>query len=132
MTVKKGVHLTMKYYVHHIPGRLRVRIPSLKKDPRKIEDIKAILQINGIQKTRVNPLTGSVVINYDPDILTSRYLLDVLKTSGYFREDQIFTLDTQIEMASNRAAKKVGRAIFGWAIGRVLESNGLSLIAAFI
>jgi len=122
----------MKYYVHHIPGRLRVRIPSLKKDPRKIEDIKAILQINGIQKTRVNPLTGSVVINYDPDILTSRYLLDVLKTSGYFREDRIFTLDTQIEMASNRAAKKVGRAIFGWAIGRVLESNGLSLIAAFI
>jgi copper chaperone CopZ len=104
----------------------------LQKDPRKIEDIKAILQINGIQNTKVNPLTGSIVINYDPDILTNRYLLDVLKTSGFFREDRIVTLDTQIETASNRAAKKVGRAVFGWAIGRVLESNGLSLIAAFI
>jgi copper chaperone CopZ len=130
--VKKGVHLMMKYYIHHVPGRLRVRIPSLQKDPRKIEDIKAILQINGIQNTKVNPLTGSIVINYDPDILTNRYLLDVLKTSGFFREDRIVTLDTQIETASNRAAKKVGRAVFGWAIGRVLESNGLSLIAAFI
>lgn len=122
----------MKYYVHHTPGRLRIRIPSLRNNPCKVKKTKTILNVSGTQETTVNPLTGSVVITYDPDRITAQHLLGVLKNNGFYSEDQTVTLDTQLQQASNKAARKVSRAMFGWAIGRMLEANGLSFIAVLI
>jgi hypothetical protein len=122
----------MKVYVHHIPGRLRVRIPSLRKNPCRIDEIKALFQHDGVLRTTVNPLTGSVVILYDPKQTAGRNLLDRLKSRGYLQKDQMITMDAKMKTVSDKAAEKVSKALFGWAVGRVLESNGLSLIAAFI
>ena len=122
----------MNYYVHHVPGRLRVRIPILRNNAAKSDEVKNLLQVNGSQKVCVNPLTGSVTITYDPAILSGDELLDLLRGNGLFREDRVFTIDSRIRQVSDNAARKVCRVAFGWAVGRVLEANGLSLIAAFI
>jgi len=122
----------MKYYVHYTPGRLRVRIPCLRKNHRKVETVKALLDVHGTETINANTLTGSVVVTFDPDALTPQELLDLLKDNGFYREDRTITLDTQLQKKSSRVARKVSRAMFGWAVGRVLEANGLSLIAAFI
>lgn len=57
--------------IHHIPGRIRIVVPELKKLP-----FKNLIGIwNGISKTRMpagikdvlpNPLSGSIVITYEP------------------------------------------------------------------
>ena len=121
-----------KHYVHHVPGRLRVRIPFLKNNPQKIDEVRSVLDIHGTHKTKVNPLTGSIVITYDSDNVSAQCILDVLKSNGYFHQDRSIALDTQMNRTSSRAARKISKAMFGWAVGRVLEANGLSLIAAFI
>jgi hypothetical protein len=53
--------------VHHIPGRLRVKLPSLRGDAASLEQVREILlPVDGIWDVTVNPLTGSVLIIYDP------------------------------------------------------------------
>jgi hypothetical protein len=122
----------MKYYVHHTPGRLRIRIPSIRNNPVSADHVKSLLNIGGMEKIKVNPITGSVVATYDPGAVSGKHLLSILKENGFYSEDRTITIDDQLRQASNTAAHKFRRAFFSWAVGRVLESNGLSLIAAFI
>ena len=62
----------MGYYVHDIPGRLRVKIPLAKGRPDTAEEIEKLLKaIEGIDSTAMNTTTGSVVINYNIKALTS-------------------------------------------------------------
>jgi Heavy metal associated domain 2 len=130
--MKKENDSMKQYYVHHIPGRLRIRIASLRNNPRQIDTVRTLLDVNGAEKIRVNPLTGSVVVTYDPEAISGQALLGMLEANDFFHEDRSITLDAQLQQASTHAARKVGRAMFGWAVGRVLEANGLALLAAFI
>ena len=53
---------------HQVPGRIRMKIPSAKGDPARLEEYKETLSaIPGIESIEVNPDTGSVVLKYDPD-----------------------------------------------------------------
>jgi hypothetical protein len=54
--------------VHHIPGRIRVRLPFLKgfsSSPEQIKDLMSPLP--GIRKVDFNPITGSALISYDAE-----------------------------------------------------------------
>jgi cation transport ATPase len=52
---------------HHIPGRMRVKVPGAKGRPRVLQQIQqALAPMPGIQRVEVNPATGSVLIHYDP------------------------------------------------------------------
>jgi hypothetical protein len=128
----RGIDLPMKFYLHHVPGRLRVRIPNLRNNAEMSAQVKKLLCINGTRQVSVRPLTGSVTVTYDPAVIGAADLLGLLKDNGLFQEDRVVTLDSQLRRATDNAARKVSRAAFGWAVGRVLEANGLSLIAAFI
>jgi hypothetical protein len=130
--MKNVQNMTTKCYIHHTPGRLRIRIPSIRKNPTEAEKVKMLLSLHGINKIKANPLTGSVVVTYDMEKLSYSHLLEILKENGYYREDLTITLDSRFQDASDKAAHTVGRAVFGWALGKVLESNGLSFIAALI
>jgi Heavy metal associated domain 2 len=61
---------------HHIPGRIRIEIPLLKKmaftDLKRLADrISSGGRPQGIRNISANPLTGRVTINYDPFPWTS-------------------------------------------------------------
>lgn len=119
-------------YIHHTPGRLRIRVPALKNDAEKIEFVKTILSIDGTTALKANPLTGSVTVKYDPQQLKGDRLLAILSQYGLYCKRRTKTMDAHLKQASQTAARKVSRAMVGWALGRVLEANGLSFIAAFI
>jgi Heavy metal associated domain 2 len=122
----------MEYYVHHVPGRLRVRIPAIRKNPRHAAEIQSLLNIYGVDNIAVNHLTGSVVVTFDTDLLSPEQLLNLLKEKGYYDHNRTVTCDETLQRASNIAATKVGRAMFGYAVGKALEASGLSLLAALI
>lgn len=53
---------------HQVPGRLRMKIPSAKGNPELLQQIgDTFAQIPGIEQIVVNPVTGSIVLNYDVD-----------------------------------------------------------------
>ena len=65
--------------VHHVPGRIRIEVPSMKGlCLKRLEGLTSIPLPSGIEGVRPNPLTGSILITYDPvQINIMTYLKDV-------------------------------------------------------
>jgi hypothetical protein len=61
---------------HVIPGRVRLRMGALRDEPDRAPAIEQQLaELPGIEQVRVNARTGSVVVEFDPELAGS---LDVL------------------------------------------------------
>jgi hypothetical protein len=50
----------------------------------------------------------------------------------HFDESKAISHDELVQSAAAKAGFKIGKAIFGWAISKTLEANGLSMLAAII
>lgn len=57
-------------YVHHyLPGRLRLRIPAAKGEGDQLRDISSVIsRTPGIERVDYNPITGSILIQYSPEL----------------------------------------------------------------
>ncbi len=72
--------------VHHIPGRIKIEVPALRR-----LSISAILHLserfsfisnhNGIRDIRPNPLSGHIVILYEPEKINIIKYLDEIASS---------------------------------------------------
>ena len=123
----------MSYYFHNVPGRMRVKIPFLKGRANRIKAVEDLLSnLDGTEQIKTNPLTGSVVINYDPDLLDAQQIIQFLVDHHYFDESNAITHDEHVQSAAAKTGVKIGKMIFGWAVSKTLEANGLSMLAAII
>lgn len=123
----------MSYYVHNVPGRLRVKTPFAKKNPDNAAEIKMLLDsMEGIDSTAVNTVTGSVVINYDTAAVKSNDILDLLHSKGYFDINQAKTNEHYVHEAVARAGGVIGKAIFSIAVDKMFEGSALSLLTVLI
>jgi len=53
------------YVHHHIPGRLRIRVPAAKGQEELLRELSsAIAKAPGISEVEYNPVTGSILIQY--------------------------------------------------------------------
>src|ERR671939_469283 len=65
--------------IHALPGRLRVHVPAcLRHSPRSVED--RLRRVAGVLRVHDSPLTGNVLIHFDPAQTTVPHLLAVLTT----------------------------------------------------
>jgi hypothetical protein len=56
------------HIVHHIPGRLRLKVPGAKGNAIFMDQVQAALgSVDGVREIEVNPVTGSVLVHYDPE-----------------------------------------------------------------
>lgn len=123
----------MGYYVHSVPGRLRVRIPEIRHQVHRCGEIRdEILSHRGVDSVTVNPVTGSVKIQYDPALADEEQFFNLLAYNGYFDAEKAVGLDEKITASASRTGQAFGRAMVSWAVGRALESNGLGVLAALI
>jgi hypothetical protein len=94
---------TFHNYVHHVPGRLRVRSALVKRNQQRAVSATAWLRtLPGVSFAESNTLTGSLTLHYDPALTTGSSLLAALKEAGYI--DQHIT-----ESAPAAAAAVVAR-----------------------
>lgn len=57
--------------VHALPGRMRLRMPSLRARARALEEFATSLKrLEGIQDVTVNPVLGTALVRYDAAKLT--------------------------------------------------------------
>ena len=72
------------YILHDIPGRLRVRIPALRKN-QDYKDIQTMFSsLKGIQDVRIQPIIQTILIQYKSDEITQNQLLRCM--SLFFRQ----------------------------------------------
>lgn len=77
--------LPVAYIVHQIQGRMRIRIPSKRRDQGYLDAVaQKLRECEGIRSLETNALTGSILIthNLDSDTITA-----------YLEQSGLFTLD---------------------------------------
>jgi hypothetical protein len=123
----------MTYYIHDVPGRLRVKIPLLKANPSKADEIQRLLQgVGGVRNTSFNPLTGSLIVVYDPESVASEKILALLKEEYQLQNAKALTADEFIQSAASKVGETISRAALSWAMGQVFEASGLSFLSVLV
>jgi copper chaperone CopZ len=123
----------MGYYVHDVPGRLRVKIPLAKKRPDTAQQIEMLLKaIEGIDSTATNTTTGSVVINYNRKTLTSDRILSALNQNGWFDHSNVTKQDAVLQETVSKLGSVVSRALVGLVLEKTFEGSMLSLLTVLI
>lgn len=61
--------------VHRVPGRLRLALHGLKRQPRRARRVeRAIAGLPGVTAASASPCTGRVLIQYDPRRTSAEWL----------------------------------------------------------
>jgi copper chaperone CopZ len=123
----------MSYYMHSVPGRLRIKTPLIKGNDQTAKHVEKFLeQIQGVQSIITNTLTCSVLINYDPKKVTPQTLLDVLQTRGIFDASKAVTNDQYIHASASKAGQIIYKTLLGTIVEQTLQGSPLALLSLLI
>jgi hypothetical protein len=111
---------------HHVPGRLRLRSAALKGNASAGEEARhQLAQIRGVTATSANPITGSVLLEYDPSVLSEGRVIDLLAAQGHVLRA------TEVEPeAGSGWADRTASAARDWVINALAERLALAVITA--
>jgi hypothetical protein len=71
-------------YVHAIDGRLRIKVPEVKRSAARAQQIEDLFRgLEGIREVRANPITGNVLFLHDPGRIAAREIMGALISAGY-------------------------------------------------
>lgn len=118
--------------IHHVAGRLRVRVPAVKGSPEHAACVKDLLQaVEGVSAAAPNLTTGSIVIHYDPQSTGPAPILRILTGRGYF-ETTPFAPPPSRKTVAVRIRNKVAAAVFWYCLELVLERSLPVVLAALL
>lgn len=122
----------MSHYVHHVPGRMRVKTPILKRNDMRARAVQELVTAqSGVNTVDVNTITGSLVIHYDPKRTTSAALFDLLKQEGCAGATDLIAA-TGVISRGNALSSRVGKAVIGEVVENLLKLSATALVAALI
>jgi hypothetical protein len=111
---------------HHVPGRLRLRSAALKGNARACEQAEHHLaQIGGVKQASANPITGSVLLGYDPNLLSPGEVTEVLAAHGYV----LRAIEAETE-AGDWWVDRIASAVMDWVVNALAERLAVAMIAA--
>jgi len=123
----------MNYYYHEVPGRLRLKTPMLKGNLSLGEKIEyQLLRVGGVQSVKTSAITGSIIVYYDPKIISSNEITNIVAEQGYFDKKKAVTSDQYLNHSFGKVGQVIGKAVFGTMIEKAFEGSALSLIAALL
>ncbi len=123
----------MSYYLHDVPGRMRIQIPALKRNSERAQDVQELLDsLSGVKSTSVNPVTGSVIVLYDPQVVHSSTILTLLSRERHIDIARIISSRQHLEAGLSKAGRAASKALIGIALDLALEGSPLSILTAFI
>lgn len=110
---------------HSLPGRLRLRVPSLAGDRKTCDDLATrFSKLQGIRSAAANPVTGSLLIRYDEDTVRPEVLFGaVVKLLGL--EEELERVPTPVltrelgllgQSLDRAVYEKTGGLVNGWSL----------------
>jgi Heavy metal associated domain 2 len=131
----------MSHYLHHVPGRLRLKARSLKNSEDKAAEIRALcMQLPGIQAIELNTLTGSLLVRYEKASVNSTQILGFLFTNGVITSipearptvaSKLFDGSLR-ERATDSMAEAVAKFLANLVVDKVLPRAAMALVSAVI
>ncbi len=123
----------MEYYLHEVPGRLRIKIPALRRDAHRAREIRrAILALQGVSSASANSLTGSVTVYYEPDQVQAGTIVAHLSREEYIDAARSLSRTPHTNTALSKAGHTAVRVLLGLAMETLFQDSPLGILAAFI
>ncbi|MDA8214994.1 MAG: hypothetical protein M0Z64_06930 [Nitrospiraceae bacterium] len=123
----------MSYYLHNVPGRLRIKSPIIKNNKNVADELKRLLStINGIATVDINLITGSLLVNYNTKAIKYTDIISLLERRGYFDRSKAETNDEYLQKAASKTGAIIGKSIFSTFAGMALKGTPLSFLAILI
>ena len=96
----------MSYYIHDVPGRLRLKSPIIKRNRDVANEVERLMEtVDGIDMVNINLVTGSLLVNYNPKITKYHDIVNLLQTNGYFDHSKAITNDQYIHNAASKVSE---------------------------
>jgi hypothetical protein len=130
----------MIHPVHHIPGRLRLRVPAIKHCDRHAHAVGDVLrQTDGVLHHALSRVTGSVVVHYAPERLDPQGLLDRLRAAlpAPAPGTALALLPTVAPLqptygGGRSLAQRLGSAVASSLTEKLIERSAAALVAALL
>ena len=107
----------MDYYIHQTPGRLRLQTPFIHHNEANAHTLCEYLKgITGVTSLECQPLTGSIIIHYDPNGVTWEKIVSMLEQKSWFKLSEAKSSDEVIKEESEKvidAAVKIAETVEG-------------------
>jgi hypothetical protein len=127
----------MIHPVHHVPGRLRLRVPAIKHSDHHADAVGRVLgQTDGVLRHAISPVTGSVVVHYAPGRCDPQQLVERLRELAPPPTPN--TALTVWQPAPPGACKndtllqRVGHSVATSLAEKLIERSALALVAALL
>jgi copper chaperone CopZ len=115
----------LSLYIHHVPGRLRVRAQAFRCQPNQVAAVaRQLLAMDGVDDVKVNAHAGSITICYDPTQLTQGELLATMEGLGCVGAGRAMATD------SGQLAGLFGKALLGALAQTVAQRSVATLVGA--
>ena len=123
----------MTYLMHETPGRLRIKIPSLKRNQREGDRLhNLITDIEGINNATVNPITGSIVVTFDDTVIDSKGILAILIEENFLDPKVDIQCEQHVSHVVDNVGNFVSKAVVGLFVDRALQGTPLGFLSALI
>lgn len=121
----------MTHFIHHVPGRLRVKSPALKRNQRAAAAAKEYLDgVNGILSAEVSTVTGSIVVKYDAYLIDGQTILNSLHGMGHLLHQR--PMPAIYPAVPATSGKSLTDTLVNKMLETVVERSAVALIAALI
>jgi len=122
----------MILHLHHIPGRLRVRLAKLRHNQRAVAPLRAeLLTIRGVKSVSVNPYTGSILLHYYQNEYQPETFWLILRRLGYIGETWPCAArghSNQLRFIASAAARSAAKVLLSMLLERWLGYSAGSLV----
>ncbi len=117
------------FYIHNVPGRLRIISEAVKKNPSAPDAIRMGLStLTGIGVVYVNLTTGSILIHYNPQTANVRDIVGVIERKGYFDRSKAISSDDYFRNGFSKIGKTAVNTMALTFIGNVVANTPLSFL----
>lgn len=115
---------------HHVPGRIRVSLGTLKRNQPAVGPLRAkLLELPGLQTASVNAWTGSVIVRYDRERFEPESFWSTLRQLGHFEAPAFPSNET---MGAAAALKAIEDALLSAALEHFLGRSAGAVIGLLI
>jgi len=78
------------HYIHTLPGRLRVKVPQIKRNAAKAASLRtAMMGLPAVRDASANPTTGNLLVIFDGEAASHDLILTAIAEAGYLEPDLV-------------------------------------------
>lgn len=124
----------MAQYMHHVPGRLRIKSPVLKRNEQEAKAVQELLlDQQGVLRSEVNPLTGSILVLYDGSVVQVQWIVGLLKRQGYLESSVlVHPAALSFKQPFKQPMSGAGEVLLKALVEALVERSAAALIRAVL